>query len=397
MNFDNHIKGVHERKLRAYNSMTEILDSVKSGEELSAEARASFDKAEDDFKAAADELARFERAAAYGEARDAELARITAPAAPKAEGRTDADLLRALAIGEVRAAHFEKRDVVKTGTGAPVPTAFYNQLVEHLVVVGPMLDPSISTVINTASGENLQIPRTDAYSTAAIVGEGTAISESDPTFQAFTTLGAFKYSVLFQVSREMIEDSGVDLLGFVARQAGVALGTAVNKGLTTGTGTVQPWGVVARAASASVTGGTGVSGAPTYENLVDLAYSVNSAYRRQGASWMGNAKAAAAVRKIKDASGSYIWQPAFQMGQPDMLLGHPWIENPDMADPATNAKSIIFGHTPSYFVRQVRGIDVARSDEYAFNADLVTFRATLRVDGDLPQTSAIKFFVGGTA
>jgi HK97 family phage major capsid protein len=80
-----------------------------------------------------------------------------------------------------------------------------------------------------------------------------------------------------------------------------------------------------------------------------------------------------------------------------MLLGHPWIENPDMADPAVNAKSIIFGHTPSYFVRQVRGVDIARSDEFAFSADLVTFRATLRIDGDLPQTGAVKFFVGGTA
>lgn len=397
MNFDNHIKGVHERKLRAHSAMINILESVKAGEELSAEARASFDKAEAEYQACNDEVARFERAASYGEARDAELARITA-AAPVATApvRTDADILRSLALGEVRNVHFETRDVVKTSTGAPVPTSFYNQLVEHLVVVGPMLDPNISTVINTAGGENLQIPRTSAFSTAAIVGEGTAISESDPTFQAFTTLGAFKYSVLFQVSREMIEDSGVDLMGFMARQAGIALGTAANGGLTTGTGTVQPWGIVNRA-GLGATGGTGVSGAPTYENLVDLAYSVNSAYRRQGASWLGNAKAAAAVRKIKDASGAYIWQPAFQLGQPDTLLGHPWIENPDMADPATNAKSIVFGHTPSYFVRTVRGVDVARSDEFAFSADLVTFRATLRVDGDLPQTGGVKYFVGGTA
>jgi HK97 family phage major capsid protein len=397
VNFDNHIKAAHERKLRAHNAMTAIVDGVKAGEEFTAEQREAFDRCEADIQSANDEIARFQRAASYGEARDAELARITTASAPVETVRSDADILRSLALGDVRSFHFETRDVVKTSTGAPVPTSFYNQLVEHLVVVGPMLDPGVATVINTQGGENLQIPRTDAYSTAAIVGEGTAISESDPTFQAFTTLGAFKYSVLFQVSREMIEDTGVDLLGFVARQAGVSLGTAVNKGLTTGTGTVQPWGVVARAASASVTGGTGVSGAATYENLVDLAYAVNSAYRRQGASWMGNAKAAAMVRKIKDGSGAYIWQPSFQVGQPDTLLGHPWLENPDMVDPAVNAKSVIFGHMPSYFVRQVRGVDIARSDEFAFSADLVTFRATLRVDGDLPQTGAIKYFVGGTA
>jgi HK97 family phage major capsid protein len=397
VNYDNHIKAAHERKIKALGEMRSILDTVKAGEELTAEARQAFDRAEADHQSAADEIARFERTAAYDEARSAELARITAaaPAAAKAD-RSDEEILRSLALGETRSVHFEKRDVVKTSTGAPVPTSFYNQLVEHLVVVGPMLDPSVTTILTTAGGENLQIPRTSAYSTAAIVGEGTAISESDPTFSAFTTLGAFKYSVLFQVSREMVDDSGVDLLGFVARQAGISLATAVNKGLTVGTGTLEPFGVVGRA-SAGVTGGTGVSGAPTYENLVDLAYAVNSAYRRQGATWMGNAKAAATVRKIKDGQGAYIWQPSFQMGQPDMLLGHPWVENPDMVDPATNAKSIIFGHMPSYFVRQVRGVDIARSDDFAFSADLITFRATLRVDGDLPQTGAIKVFAGGTA
>jgi HK97 family phage major capsid protein len=68
-----------------------------------------------------------------------------------------------------------------------------------------------------------------------------------------------------------------------------------------------------------------------------------------------------------------------------------------MANTATNAKSVIFGHLPSYYVRMAGGLRLDRSDDFAFNADLVSFRATMRVSGDLPQVSHIKVFAGGTA
>jgi HK97 family phage major capsid protein len=79
------------------------------------------------------------------------------------------------------------------------------------------------------------------------------------------------------------------------------------------------------------------------------------------------------------------------------VLGFPLIENPAMADPATSAKSLIAGHLPSYLVRQVGGIRLDRSDDFAFSSDLVTFRATFRVDGGLPQTSHVKTFIGNAA
>jgi hypothetical protein len=45
----------------------------------------------------------------------------------------------------------------------------------------------------------------------------------------------------------------------------------------------------------------------------------------------------------------------------------------------------------------VGGIDVARSDDFAFNTGQVTLRFQVRVDGNLPQTSHVKHFRGGTA
>jgi HK97 family phage major capsid protein len=79
------------------------------------------------------------------------------------------------------------------------------------------------------------------------------------------------------------------------------------------------------------------------------------------------------------------------------VLGFPLIENPAMADPATSAKSLIAGHLPSYMVRQVGGIRLERSDDYAFANDLISFKAVFRVDGGLPQQSHIKYFIGNAS
>ena len=103
------------------------------------------------------------------------------------------------------------------------------------------------------------------------------------------------------------------------------------------------------------------------------------------------------VRKLKDTAGNYVFQPALAIGSPDTLLGYPLYENPAMAETGVNAKSVAAGHFPSYFVRQVGGIRLDRSDDFAFSNDLVSFRATIRLDGNLPQRSHIKHFVGGTA
>ena len=261
--------------------------------------------------------------------------------------------------------------------------------------IGPMLETS--TVLNTASGENLQIPSLSAYSTGTVTSEAATFGESDPTFNSFKTLGAYKYGFLTQISREMIEDSGVDILGFLAQQTGNAIGFAVNNALTVGTGTVQPNGIVTTAGS-GITGGTGVSGAFTADNLIDLVYSVDTAGRTlAGTGFQMNAKSLSAVRKLKDTAGNYVFSPALSADKRDLVLGYEVYENPAMVDPATSAKSVIFGHLPSYYVRQVGGIRLDRSDDYAFQNDLITFRATMRVDGNLIQTSHVKYFAGGAS
>jgi HK97 family phage major capsid protein len=382
-----YIKLQHEARNKAWHSAKEMLDRAAAEKrDLSAEENEQYAKISSEL----DERARVietiqkdeQRAKSAAEA----MSNMEIAVAPQS-AKSDADVIRSMARGEVRSYNFEKRDVLKSSTGSPVPTSFYDRIIMLARYVGGPLETS--TIINTAGGENLQIPSQATYSSGTAFAEGSAIGESDPTFNSFVTLGAYKYSFLTQISRELVEDAGVDILGFLAEQTGNALGYSVNTALTTGTGTVQPTGIVTAAGS----GVAGTSLNPTADNLIDLVYSIDTAGRRlPGAGFMMNSASIANVRKLKDGAGQYLFSPSLGADQRDLLLGFPIFENPAMASAASAAKPVLFGHLPSYMVRQVGGIKLDRSDDFAFSNDLITFRATFRVDGNLPQTSHIKYF-----
>jgi HK97 family phage major capsid protein len=197
------------------------------------------------------------------------------------------------------------------------------------------------------------------------------------------------------VANELIADAGFDISGLIAEASGNAIGFAVNEALTTGSGSDQPNGVVT-AAGSGITGSTGVTGAFTADNLIDLAYSLDGAARRlPGVAYMTNSSSLGKIRKLKDTAGNYLYQVG--VGQPDTFAGYQIVENPAMASTGTAAKSVLFGHLPSYKVRMAGGLQVATSTDYAFNQDLTTFRVTMRVDGDLTHAGHIKSFIGGAS
>lgn len=386
-----YIKQQHEARQKSWHEAKELLDNAASEKrDLTAEENEKYNRISADLDARAKVIETL-KADADREVRAAEAMRgmenQARPVAESVQEKNDADAIRALARGEIRSYNFEKRDITKGSTGSPVPTSFYDQVILLARTVGPMLETS--TILNTASGENLQIPSLASYSVGTVTTEGNAIGESDPVFNSFRTLGAYKYSFLTQVSRELVEDAGIDILSFLAVQTGNALGFAINEGLTTGTGTVQPNGIVTRAGSAV----TGTSLNPTADNLIDLVYSVDTVGRRlPGTGFQMNSSSIANVRKLKDNAGQYLFTPALSAEARDLLLGYPIFENPAMATAASAVKPVIFGNLPSYYVRSVGGIKLDRSDDFAFSNDLITFRATARYDGDLIQTSHVKFF-----
>jgi HK97 family phage major capsid protein len=392
------MKRQHDLRQAAWHEAKHLLEeAAKENRDLTAEEQEKYDRISGELDQRAqviEQLKSDEERAARLDAVAAEVRTDEAPA-PSDEG--DAEVLRRMARGEVRSHEFgtERRDILTSTSGSPVPTSFYDQLIMKARLVGPMLDTS--TVLNTASGENLQIPSLASYSTATVATQGGTITESDPTFNSFTTLSAYRVSFIVQASVEMVEDSGIDFAAFLADQAGNELGFRVNNLLTVGTGTVQPTGIV-NAAGSGITGGTGVTGAFTADNLIDLVYSLDGAARLlPGVGWMMNGASIGAVRKLKDSQGQFLFSPSLSGNARDMLLGYEIYENPAVASPGTAVKSVVFGHLPSYYVRQVGGIRVDRSDDFAFNTGLISWRFTYRVDGNLPQTSHVKYFIGGTA
>lgn len=299
----------------------------------------------------------------------------------------------------------ELRTLSKLTTGAGgnlVPVTFYNRLMAHMIEVSGVLQ-SGATVLNTSGGEQIQVPKTTAHSSAALTAEAAQITASDPAFSQ-APLGAYKYATLIQVSRELLDDAGVDLEGYLAMQAGRALGNALGADLITGNGSSKPTGIL-QSTTLGVTGPTGQGGGfgPTSatvnqgaDMMIDLFYSVIAPYRNsRSAAWLVKDSTMAVLRKIKDTTGNYLFQPALTLGAPDMFNGKPIYTDPFMPAIATSGKAVVFGDMSQYFVRLAGGLRFERSDDFAFQNDLVTFRAIIRGDGILvDQTGALKHYVG---
>jgi HK97 family phage major capsid protein len=395
------LKAQYEARAKDLEAAKAIVDLCATEDRaMTVDERVTFDRTTEEFSRRSTMIEELKRMSAHeAEVRASQVGAEDQirPVGQVVKPSNDVDTIRSLARGEIRSAEFgarENRDVLTSSTGSPVPTSFFDSVIMLARAVGPML--AVSTTINTAGGENLQIPRLSTYSVGSVNAQAATLGESDPAFSAFITLGAFKYGFLTQISRELLEDSGVNILDLLAMNCGNALGFVVNNDLTVGTGTTQSTGVVTASGSALI-GGTGLAttGAFTYENLVSLYYSLDPAARAlPGVGFMAKGSSIAAMRTLKDGAGNFVFQPAMSESTPDRVLGVPLIENPAMAAIGASAKSVIAGHFPSYYVRTVGGIRLDRSDDFAFSADLVTFRCTFRVDGNLPQTSHIKHFVG---
>lgn len=311
-----------------------------------------------------------------------------------AEERSATDIFRALAQGEQRGHTFEKRAAL-VPTANTVPKSFYDQVFSVARSVGPMLE--VPGIISTTTGEDLTIPTLSAYSAMTLKGAGAALDDVEPTY-ASITLGAFKYGGIIQAASELVTDAGFDLGSHLAEQAGNGMGYAVNEALTVGDGSSKPNGIVT-ASGLGGTGATGVTGAFTADDLISLIYSVDSATRRKPSmALMMNTTSIGAARKLKDTAGNYLYNISqVGPGGQDTFAGFNVVENPHMADAAVDAKSVVAGSLDSYKVRLAGGLDVASSTDFAFQNDLVTWRFTMRLDGDLTSNTEIKHFVGGAS
>jgi HK97 family phage major capsid protein len=314
------------------------------------------------------------------EARASEAAASFTPSAPVAQENSDAEILRSIAMGEIRGHDFTREARTLVPSTNTVGQSFLDQVFEIAQLVGPML--TTSEVFNTTSGENLVIPTVTATSSAGSVAAAGTIGESNPTFSSIT-LGAEKYAALVQVAQELVTDAGFNISSYIAQQLGTSLGLSANSVLT----------AKLSAAAGSIVQGT--AQAATYENLVDLVYGIASGARvLPGLGFMMSKTGIAAARKMKDGSGAFIFTDSAVPGQPATLLGYPIYENPNVAAVGSATKSVLFGHLPSFKVRVAGGVRVDQSADFAFNTDTVTYRGVIRLDGGLTHATHIGYFQG---
>lgn len=398
-----------EERLRTWEAAKALLDAAAAEKrDLSGEEQESFDRMNADIDARDQRITDLRNAEARARKIDA-----AADAAPEVRDNpipvrsdatpSDEEMLQKLFRGEIRSHTFRKRSASelrllnKTDDGgATVPTDFYSIIQENMLYTGPMLDAGYFTRIDTGNGQNITIPTEATRPSGSATAEGTDNAYSEGTYGS-AILRAWKYSTVTPITLELDRDAGFDITAFLGRQLGVALGTAVNSALTLGTGTVQPQGI-SGAAGSGITGGTGVAGVPTFDDLIGLVHAVDTAYvSRPSTAFLMRRATLGSVRKLKDTAGNYLWSPASSVGTPDRVLGYPVLENPYVAATATDAKSVLFGDLSSFFVRTVGGIEVERSDQVLWLQDGIAFKARVWVDGALGQSGAVKYFKGGTA
>jgi len=378
------IKGQAEVRNNLISQMREVLDDAEKRGGLTAEDSQKIDRLEADIAQRDAAIATAQKVAQ----RSAEAAEAAGSFAPEvASASSEADVLRSIARGEVRSHEFMRETRAPlTPTSNTVPTSFYDQVFQVATLVGPMLQTS--EVFNTASGENLVIPTVTAISTSGSVAAAGTVAESNPTFSSIT-LGAVKYGAIVNLANELVTDAGFNITGYIAQQLGTSLGVQANTALTD---------KLVAAAGSVVTGGTSVSGAFTYENLIDLVYGIADGARvLPGLGFMMAKSGIAAARKLKDGAGNYIWLDNAVNGQPAQLLGYSVYENPQIPAVATGAKSVLFGHLPSFKARVAGGVQVASSTDFNFNTDVTSYRGLIRVDGGLTHATHIGYFKGGAS
>lgn len=282
-----------------------------------------------------------------------------------------------------------------TEGGFTVQTEVARRVVAALKAFGGMR--AAATVIQTSMGNDMNFPTSDGTAEVGeLIAQNVTATAADPTFGSAAVVTYKFSSKIVAVPFELLQDSQIDVAAFVENRLTQRIGRITNQYQTTGTGSSQPFGVVARA-TLGKTGTTGQTTSVIFDDLVDLVHAVDPAYRAApGVRWMMADSSLKVVRKLKDSQNRPVFLPGYDglggaMG--DSLLGYPITVNQDVAAMAANAKSILFGDFSQYVVRDVMAPTLFRFEDSAYaKLGQVGFLMWHRSGGNLLDTAAVKYY-----
>lgn len=273
---------------------------------------------------------------------------------------------------------------VDANGGYLVPEEYDHRLIDILDEENVMR--KLGTRITTSGEHKINIAATKPA--AAWIEEGGALTFGDATFDQII-LDAHKLHVAIKVTEELLYDNAFNLESYIMQQFGKALANAEEDAFINGTGTGQPLGILAATGGADVGVTAKSATAITADELIDLIYSLKRPYRKSAA-FLLNDQTLAAIRKLKDNYGQYLWQPSLQAGEPDRILGYAAYTSPYFPAVAAGKAAVAFGDFSYYNIGDRGTRSFAELKELFAGNGMVGFVAKERVDGKLVLPEAIK-------
>lgn len=281
---------------------------------------------------------------------------------------------------------YSVHDALQIGTdsegGYLVPDEFEATLIDRLSEENFIRN--LATIITSSNGDK-KIPVVASHGAAIWVDEEGEYTEDDDVF-ATVTLGAHKLSSIIKVSEELLNDAAFNLETYIAQEFARRMSAAEELAFISGDGSSKPTGLI-------TSGETGVTAASstaiTADEVIDLYHSLRTPYRKN-AVFIANDSTIKAIRKLKDGTGQYLWQPGLQAGQPDTILNRPVYTSSCMPEIAGGNKVMLFGDMSYYWIADRQGRSFQRLNELFAKNGQVGFRVFQRVDGKLTLPEAVK-------
>jgi HK97 family phage major capsid protein len=405
------LRSILERRANTWEQMQGLLSAADNeSRELTGDEQQSFDRLDSSIRSDSEQIERLQRAADLDAQFSATDGGPPAPEQHADEPDADAysDAFGSYCRRGVNGISAEHRQVLQGGFvsgdalrqqgvstdaagGFLVPEGFRSRLMETLKFYGGTR--GVVGNIVTATGNDLPWPTNDdTGNVGAYLAENTQMQEQDVTFGQRKLAAHTLSSKIVKVSLQLLQDSAFDLDTWLPRKLGERIGRRENTAFTVGTGSDEPEGVVANA-TVGKTGASGQVTSVTYDDIIDLEHSVDVAYRNQRSRFMFHDLTLAALRKVKDGNGQYLWQPSIQNGVPDSFNGRPYTINNDMPVQAASAKSILFGDFElGYIIRDVRAVQMLRLTERYADYLQVGFLGFTRHDGKPDDSGAIRAY-----